>query len=299
VSGIPYPDIVARWQFVIKLEVYSSGVYTDKQAICTGKNRLNFYKELNLLIKRFLIHDTEDFTLNDKLFELVSRNFQLCADFKKIYVYGLKLKDQDRNLIDRELRLMSSAPALRPLPSFNHQNGHLPLYSQQIASHRKVFSTGTVPVHYLAGFGGFPIERNLSEQSDGSACFRLTKMSLEDPVNENEVLHYGSPEETRHSGKGNGDDDKGEDEQSVDGDHDEENLAASGPNSLQQSLYRSQLASGQQSLQQSLRGSFIGTPFTDENEQGWVCLEQSEMLADTRHIGGMGVGGVGIGENGS
>jgi hypothetical protein len=262
------------------------------QAICAGKNRLQFYKELNILAKRFLIHDPEDIDLNNQLFELLSRDFQLSADFKKIYVCGLKLKDQDRNLIVRELRLI-------PLPSFGQQNGHLPFYGQQSAQHQKVFSTGSaIPAQYLTGSGGFPIERNLSEQSDGSACFRMTKMSLEDPDNKKEVLHYASPENTRPCG-GETNDEYDDNEESIDGDHDEESLPASGVNSLQHSLYKSQPASGQQSLQQSLRGSFTGTPFADENEREWVfCLPQPDMLAETQDNGEMGVEGVGMGEDG-
>ena len=267
------------------------------QAICAGKNRLQFYKELNILAKRFVIYDAEDIDLNNQLLELLSRDFQLSADFKKVYVYGLKLKEHDRNLIVRELRLMFPPPSLVPIPSFGQQNGHLPFYGQQSAQHRKVFSTGSaIPAQYLNGSGGFPIERNLSEQSDGSACFRMTKMSLEDTGNEKEVLHYASPENTRPCGEAN--DEEYDNEQSVDGDHDEENLAASALNSLQQSLYKSQPASGQQSLQQSLRGSFIGNKFADENDQGWVCLGQSEMLAVTHLNGEIGVEGVGIGEDG-
>jgi hypothetical protein len=295
VSGIPYPDIIDRWQFVIKLEVHLPGSYTDIKAICAGKNRLQFYKELNILAKRFVICDAEDIDLNNQLFELLSRDFQLSADFKKVYVYGLKLKDHDRNLIVRELRLTFPPPSL---PPFGQQNGHLPVYGQQSAQHRKVFSTGSViPAQYLIGLGGFPIERNQSEQSDGSACFRMTTMSLEDTGNEKEVLHYASPENTRPCG-GEANDEEYDNEQSLDGDHDEESLAASGVNSLQHSLNKSQPVSGQQSLQQSLRGSFTGTPFADENEREWVfCLAQPDMLAEIQDNGEMGVeGGVGMGE---
>jgi hypothetical protein len=123
VSGIPYPDIIDRWQFVIKLEVYHPGSYTDMQAICAGKNCLQFYKELNVIAKRFLVHDPDDIDLNNQLFELLSRDFQLSADFKKVYVCGLKLKDQDRNLIVREVRPTFPSPPLGSLPSFGQRSG--------------------------------------------------------------------------------------------------------------------------------------------------------------------------------
>ena len=256
------------------------------KAICAGKNRLQFYSDLNLIAKRFFASDFEDVDLNRELLELLSQKFDLCTEFKRIYVYGLGITDQDRQAIIREVDLMS--PPLGPAP--------LAQLGQRAGPHRKMLSTGSVPAQFLNGLGGVPLERTLSEQSNDSSCLRMTKMSLDDMAHEDEVLHYRSPEQIRHSGEA--EDEQAHDEQSVDGDQEEEHLNAGDVNYLQHSLNRSQPASGQQSLAQSLRGSFTGNRFADENETDWVCLGQSEMMAGTHHTDGMGVGGVGMGEDG-
>ena len=257
------------------------------QAVCAGKDRLQFYKELNFLAKELLVQDAADIDLNNHLFELLSRDFQLCADFKRIYVDGLRIKEQDRQFLANQLRLQSSTLALRPLqPSLS--------FAQSAGQHRKGFSTGSVPAQFLTGMESVPLERSWSEQSDGGASFRMRNMSLDDGSPEHKVLHYGSPEEVPQT-------DGGEDMDGahlVEGHTDPEDFAMSRVPSLQHSLYRSQPGSGQQSLQQSLHGSFTGNAGGDENEHDWVCLGKSAILTEPYQTGGTTVGGVGIGDNG-
>lgn len=235
---------------------------------------------MNLIAKRFIAKDLEDPDLNRELLELLSQKFELCTEFKRIYVYGL---DQDRQAILQELSFASQCPA----PGLPRFPGRLQ------SSHREVPSTENIPP-YLQAVAGVPLQRNLSEQSNDSSCFRMRKMSLEDINHENEALPNGRLEQSRKSLEDNGED---QDEESVDGDQ-EQSLCTSGLNSLPHSLHQSQLRSGQQTLQHSLHGSFTGNPVADNNDPEWVYLDPSVLPLDIHQNDAMDIGGVGIGENG-
>ena len=109
----------------------------------------------------------------------------------------------------------------------------------------------------------------------------MRKMSLDDDPAA-DAPRQEIREQYRRSCEDDGEEEEEDDEESVDGGQEEQSPCVSGLNSLQHSLYQSQLASGRQSLQQSLHGSFIGNQFVDENEGEWVCLDQS---AVTHHEG--------------
>lgn len=238
---------------------------------------------MNLIAKRFIAKDLEDSDLHKELLESLSQNFELCAEFKRIYVYGLGTTDQDRQAILQELRF----PSQRPVPGLPDFLG------RPQSSHRKVSSTGNIPP-YLQAIASVPLQRHLSEQSNDSSCFRMRKMSLEDINYKNEAPN-GQLAQSRQSVEDDGED---QEENSVDGYPEiERSLCTSGLNSPPHGLYQSQLESGQQSLQHSLRGSFTGNPFADQNEAEWVYLGPSAVL-DIHQNDVMDIGGVGIGENG-
>lgn len=96
---------LSRWRFFIQCQVFQMNC--DRLiALAQCILSTNHLMTLEVLAHQFLVKDIDDPELNATLLQLLQGRFDLCAEFKKLYVYGCTAKR--KNLDSAENRDLST-----------------------------------------------------------------------------------------------------------------------------------------------------------------------------------------------